>query len=111
MARQWNLPEAFADMIERHHDIESIAKNAKANPGKTAVALSALLPTVADSEWCECALFEKYFEQTAPSGGPAVAEMLHEIDDLFVSFAPVLKVSTPSKSLVESYQEVTAAAR
>jgi HD-like signal output (HDOD) protein len=110
MARQWNLPEAFADMIEDHHNIAAIAANAKAHPGKTAVALSALLPTVADSEWSECALFEKYFEQTAPTGGPSIAELLGQIDELFVSFAPVLKVSTPSKSLVESYQEVMAAA-
>jgi HD-like signal output (HDOD) protein len=110
MARQWNLPEVFADMIEDHHNIDAIAANSKANPGKTAVALSALLPTVADSEWCECSLFEKYFEKTAPSGGPTVLEVLTQIDDLFVSFAPVLKVSNPSKSLVESYHEVTATA-
>jgi HD-like signal output (HDOD) protein len=110
MARQWNLPEAFADMIEGHHNIDTIAANSKANPGKTAVALSALLPTVADSEWCECSLFEKYFDKTAPSGGPTIVELLAQIDELFVSFAPVLKVSTPSKSLVESYHEVTAAA-
>jgi HD-like signal output (HDOD) protein len=107
MARQWNLPEAFADMIESHHDIEKHAADCKAHPGKAAVALSALLPTVADFNWCECSLFEQYYEKTVPQGSPSVLEILAQIDELFVSFAPVLKVSTPSKSLVESYQEVT----
>jgi HD-like signal output (HDOD) protein len=108
MARQWNLPEAFADMIESHHNIEQHAADCKANPGKMAVALSALLPTVADSHWCECQQFEEYFNQSVPEGSPSVLEILTQIDELFVSFAPVLKISTPSKSLVESYQEATA---
>jgi HD-like signal output (HDOD) protein len=109
MARQWNLPEDFADMIEAHHEIERHAANFKAKPGKMAVALSALLPSVADAEWCECAAFEQYYEKTVPSGSPAVVEILAQIDEQFVNFAPVLKVSNPSKSLVESYQEVAAA--
>jgi HD-like signal output (HDOD) protein len=110
MARQWKLPEAFADMIENHHKIEQFAAECKTHPDKLSVALSALLPTVADSEWRECEQFEKYYEQTVPAGSPSVAEILAEIDEQFVNFAPVLKVSTPSKSLVECYQEVTAAA-
>jgi HD-like signal output (HDOD) protein len=107
MARQWNLPEVFADMIESHHEIEEHVANVKANPGKAAVALSALLPSVADPRWCECSQFEKYFLKTTPPGGPSVLEILTQIDELFVSFAPVLKVSNPNKSLVECYQEVT----
>ena len=110
MARQWNLPNDFAAAIESHHAIEQYAANAKAHPGKTAVALSALLPTVADPEWTECRLFEQYYDQTVPSGSLTVAEMLAQIDEQFVNFAPVLKVSTPNKSLVDCYQEVTAAA-
>lgn len=110
MARQWNLPEAFADMIESHHDVEQHTANCKSHPGKAAVALSALLPSVADPEWCECSLFEKYYEKTSPSGGPTVLELLTQLDEQFVGFAPVLKVSNPSKSLVECYQEVTTAA-
>ena len=110
MARQWNLPEEFAAMIENHHAIEQYVANPQANPGKTAVALSALLPTVADPEWTECRLFEQYYDQTVPRGSTTVAEMLAQIDEQFVNFAPVLKVSSPRKSLVECYQEVVAAA-
>ncbi len=109
MARQWNLPEAFADMIESHHEIDKHAANYKSNPGKMAVALSALLPTVTDPEWCECSLFEKYYDKTIPPGNPTVVEILTQIDEQFVNFAPVLKVSNPNKSLVECYQEVAAA--
>jgi hypothetical protein len=111
MARQWNLPLDFAAMIETHHDIAGFAANPKGNPGHLAVALSALLPTVTDPVWSECALFESYYESTAPAGSPAVVEMLAQIDEQFVNFAPVLKVSNPSKSLVECYNEVAAAAK
>jgi HD-like signal output (HDOD) protein len=111
MARQWNLPEDFATMIESHHDIAAFAANPKGNPGHLAVALSALLPTVTDPEWCECGKFEQYYEKTIPSGCPSIVELLTQIDEQFVNFAPVLKVSNPNKSLVECYQEVTAAAK
>jgi hypothetical protein len=108
MARQWNLPEAFADMIEAHTDVDKYVAECKSQPGKASVAISALLPSVTDPVWTECHLFEKNYELTCPQGGPSVAEMLAQIDELFVSFAPVLKVSNPSKSLVDCYNEITA---
>jgi hypothetical protein len=56
-----------------------------------------------------CSLFEQYYDQTVPRGSTTVAETLSQLDEQFVNFAPVLKVSSPRKSLVECYQEVTAA--
>ena len=36
-------------------------------------------------------------------------EVLEKIDEEFADFAPILKLATPSKSLLDSYQEVAAA--
>ncbi|MCX5772585.1 MAG: HDOD domain-containing protein, partial [Candidatus Hydrogenedentes bacterium] len=46
MARQWNLPDDFAVLVEYHHAIDRWASEADVNPARFAVALSALLPTV-----------------------------------------------------------------
>ncbi len=107
MARNWNLPDAFADLIESHEQIESYVDAAESSPGKLSVALSALLPTVADPLWTECAAFESYYERIMPAACPPVADMLAQTDKEFEEFAPVLKVATPSKSLVDCYAEAT----
>jgi HD-like signal output (HDOD) protein len=109
MARQWNLPDAFAVLIEEHQAIDRWASEARTQPAKFAVALSSLLPTVADPLWNECSLFEHYYRQALPSGGPEVEQTLESVDAGFREFAPVLKLATPAKSLVEGYGEVAAA--
>ncbi len=110
MARQWNLPEDFALLVENHQAIDRWVSHADAEPAKLAVALSALLPTTADPTWTESELFEAYYQRICPTGGPSVHELLEQTDDGFTEFAPVLKLSNPSKSLVDCYEEVTAAA-
>ncbi|MFZ5830670.1 MAG: HDOD domain-containing protein [Planctomycetota bacterium] len=110
MARQWNLPEEFALLIEHHQEIDRWAGDPKKEPGKLAVALSALLPTIADTQWLECGLLEQYYQQVAPSGSPTIAEQLAKTDAGFGEFAPVLKLATPGKSLVELHQETLAGA-
>ncbi|MBN2579270.1 MAG: HDOD domain-containing protein [Pirellulales bacterium] len=110
MARQWNLPESFAEMIESHPAVRQLAEQPANNAEKLAVALSALLPTLADPTWVECGPFEEYYEEIAPAGHPNVPQLLEQIDREFASFAPVLKLSLPAKSLVDCYREVAAAA-
>lgn len=110
MARHWNLPENFARLLENHQAIERWASRAEAEPGKLVVALSALLPTTADSTWTECESFEENYHRVAPARAPSVADLLARTDREFGEFAPVLRLSTPSKSLVDSYHEVAAPA-
>jgi len=106
MTCQWNLPASFTEMIENHEAIERFAERPAENAEKVAVALSALLPTVADPVWVECQQFEEYYKKTAPAGSPPVPQLLEQLDQECSKFAPVLKLSTPGKSLVESYQEI-----
>jgi len=110
MARHWNLPESFAVLIEAHCDIEGAMQQAGTQPGRAAVALSALLPAAIDNRWTECALFETHYDKLRPANGPAVTDFLAEIDNEYGQFAPLLKLATPAKSLVEAYQETVAAA-
>ncbi|HEV3342162.1 MAG TPA: HDOD domain-containing protein [Pirellulales bacterium] len=108
MARQWNLPAEFADLIGRHTDFERLVADAGARPEQLAVALSSLLPVASDDAWHECSRFAASYEQLCPAGGPTLIDFLEKIDLEFIEFAPVLKVAAPAKSLLTRYAEATA---
>jgi HD-like signal output (HDOD) protein len=106
MTRHWNLPENFANLIECHTAIENYLDEPKKTPDKAAVALSAMLPTTADPIWTECQQFESYYEKIVPGNNPTIPEILNQIDTEFNQFAPFMKLATPTKSLVDCYNEV-----
>lgn len=109
MARGWNLPDGFAVLIESHTQLANwIAESSKA-PDKLAVAISALLPAVGDEQWVECEEFETTYHKISPVGSPSVVEVLAGVDEEFAEFAPVLKIATPARSLVERFNQMTAA--
>jgi HD-like signal output (HDOD) protein len=110
MARQWNLPAEFAALIEEHVATDRLADAGTADPLKSAVRLSSLLPAAGDDAWHEGAQFEHAYQQLAPAGGPGVVEFLGLLDGEFKQFAPVLNVSTAAKSLVDSFNEFAATA-
>jgi HD-like signal output (HDOD) protein len=107
MARHWNLPEDFAHLIESHIEIEELIQKTAEAPDKVAVSLSALLPAIADPVWIECQQFESYYEKINPGNSPTIIELLSQIDREFEQFAPLMKIGTPSKSLVDRYNDVT----
>ena len=110
MARHWNLPEDFACLIENHTAIDKLLECVSGAPEKAAVITSALLPTVADPVWIECQQLESYYEKMNPGNSPTLSELLGQIDQEFEKFAPLMKLSTPAKSLVDRYSEATVAA-
>jgi HD-like signal output (HDOD) protein len=110
MARHWNLPERFALLIEGHPAIDRWSTVAEAEPERLAVALSALLPPLADGVWLDSAKFESCYGHAARPGSPSTLDLLKQTDREFNDFAPVLKLAVPGKSLVEAYDEVAAAA-
>jgi len=107
MARQWNLPEDFAVLIENHLDADHWLAQPNREAAKIAVSMSALLPTTTDPAWTECSRFEALYDGSRPAAAPSIVELLGRIDEEFTEFAPVLKVGSPSKSLVELYHEAT----
>jgi HD-like signal output (HDOD) protein len=108
MARQWNLPEEFTLLIESHQAVDRWALEPQAQPGKLAVAMSALLPPTSDPTWHERELLDDYYQKVAPGGAPPLGELLGQADQAFAAFAPVLRVPPPERSLVDSYQEPAA---
>jgi HD-like signal output (HDOD) protein len=110
LARHWNLPDGFAVLIEHHLEIDRWVQDFRNQPGKLAVAMSALLPTAREAIWKDCSQLETCYEQVKPQAGLAMVELLGRVDDEFAEFAPVLKLSGVGKSLVDAYHEVTAPA-
>jgi HD-like signal output (HDOD) protein len=110
MARQWNLPENFACLIESHATTDGLLENASEAREKTSMVISSLLPTVADPIWAESQQLESYYEKINPGNSPTLPELLGQIDQEFEKFAPLMKLSTPAKSLVDRYNETTVAA-
>ncbi len=109
MARQWSLPESCAVLIEDHLDVDQWASHAESEPGKLAVAMSALLPAITDGDWNEQSVFQTHYQQVCPPGGPSIEQLLTKIDEEFADFAPVLRISAPANTLVESYSQAAAA--
>ncbi len=110
MARHWNLPEDFAVLIENHLEVDRWIEQQEREPGKLAVAISALLPTSSDRTWAERARFEECYGRVCPADGPPLVDLLEQIEQDFNEIAPVLKVSCPGKTLVDYYNEVATAA-
>jgi len=107
MARQWNLPAEFAELIGGHTDLERLLADG-ARPEQLAVALSSLFPVASDDAWHECGQFAASYGQLCPADGPNMVDFLEKVDLEFIEFAPVLKVAAPAKSLLTRYAEATA---
>jgi HD-like signal output (HDOD) protein len=110
IARQWNLPEEFAVLVEDHLAVDRGAAGPALPPAKLAVALSALLPSVTDPCWTECDVLEEHYGRLTGPGRPTLADLLARVDGEFAQFAPVLRLPMPSKSLSDGLEEALAAA-
>jgi HD-like signal output (HDOD) protein len=101
MARHWSLPEEFAKLIESHTQLDQLMAASTKEVGKLSVALSALLPANHDEQWYEREKFISAYERLSAGRGKDVADLFAQIDAEFAEFAPVLKLATPAKSLVQ----------
>lgn len=110
MARLWNLPPGFGELIGSHTEVEKLLKDNAAEPGRLAVAISALLPSSKDDSWPEHAQFESACIKAAGVEIPSISELLETVDVAYADFAPVLKLAAPPKSLAETFAEISVAA-
>ena len=101
MARNWSLPEEFAELIETHPNLDDLLSQ-DTPPRMLAVSLSALLPSAFDGGWNEKGKFVKAYEKLCKADGTALAKTLEKVDSEFEEFAPVLKLSVPAQSLVDA---------
>jgi HD-like signal output (HDOD) protein len=107
LARIWNLPESFAGLMERHASIDALIVDPLSTPGHLAVALSALLPSASDEKWTEWPQFEAAYKAIVKNDSPTIDQALAKIDAQFAEFAPLMKLATPAKSLLDLYKAAT----
>lgn len=100
LARRWNLPEEFVELIECHTKFRELLSTG-ATPGQVAVCMSALLPAVRDEAWHEREPFTDAFCRLTGSTEAQIAPLLAEIDTDFLEFGPVLKLGMPSRTLAQ----------
>lgn len=105
MGQQWNLPAGLTEPIGRHAEIDELAAQPAAAPAALAVALSALLPATVDPVWTERPRFEELYRQIGSPKWPSAAEILAEVDRDYAEFAPLLKMASTGKSLVDRLAE------
>lgn len=91
MCRSWSLPEEFATLIEAHCQLDELVAAGGKFPGKLAVALSALLPAVSDTQWKDRERFLAVFNQLTIGKGTTAPRFLAEVDKAFAEFAPVMR--------------------
>ncbi len=109
MARQWSLPEEFAQLIEAHTQLDKFLAEGCKDPGRLAVALSALLPANHDDQWFEREKFVAAYQQLTAGKGKPAEELFGQIDKEFTEFAPVMKLATPTKTLSKHLAEAAVA--
>ena len=102
IARNWKLPEGFAELVGVHSD--DLLRTEDCDPRCLAIQMSALLPAASDEEWHERERFERAYNDIRSQNGPTLLEILEATDKGFAEFAPILKLATPTRSLVERFQ-------
>lgn len=105
MCRSWSLPEEFATLIESHCKLDELVATGDKFPGKLSVALSALLPAASDKDWKDRERFVATFNKLAAGKKSTAPRFLAEVDKDFGEFAPVLRLSAPTKTLVQFLEE------
>ena len=110
IARAWKMPEGFANLVERHISLDSDPNSRPLDTAQLAVSLSSLLPSVSDSRWHDYARFEESYGFVFRAGGPSMNDLLARIDREFQDFAPMLKLTAPTKSLAVWRDDSVAAA-
>jgi HD-like signal output (HDOD) protein len=99
MARAWNLPDRFIELIQSHTDLATWMVEPEQHLDRFSVSLSAHLPACSDAEWWNRDTFELAYALVSDKGCPSIADLFSQIDKEFDEFAPVLKLAGPTRSL------------
>lgn len=103
--KNWKMPENFARMISQHTAFDERWLHSKAMASQVAVSLSCLLPSAHDNHWNDAEVFRKAMANLSKSYKLDVMQMFAKTDRDLENFAPVLKLNSPSKSLVAALQQ------
>lgn len=105
LARNWKLPESFADLIQNHTHLERLLTAGTAAQGPACVALASLLPSTVDDSWPERAMLLDGFRRLTEESEATLLVLLEETDASTADFAPLLKLPTPKRSLADHWRD------
>ncbi len=105
LVRNWNLPDSFATLIERHPDWNELLSASPPVLDAACVALASLLPSCQDDVWYDRDVFISGIEQLSSKSPIDLTAMLADADVKFSEFAPILKLAVPSVSLSDWYSK------
>ena len=101
LAKQWNLPEEFVNLIAQHTHLSELLAGGEACRGTACVALASLLPSCSDEEWSERSQFIAGYKQLTGKSEADLAQLFADVDSATAEFAPVLKLPIPKTSLAQ----------
>ena len=99
LGQHWKLPEILVDLTSNHLHVQEMSSVFAHHPERAVVALSALLPSVAVSEWEDQKLFESSFEMCAPENPRLPSLLFNKVDREFDQYAALLQIAMPKQSL------------
>lgn len=105
LATTWGLPEHFVKLIQNHTQLSELLKAGKADLDAACVAVASLLPSCADEAWSEREEFADGFAQVTAGHAVDMLSLFEQVDEAAADFAPLLKLPTPKRTLVEYWNE------
>ncbi len=105
LVRNWQLPEEFAVLIERHPNLDELLNGNSPARDAACVALAALLPSCQDETWQDEDEFIAGLTRLAGCSSVATLALLAETDETFEKFAPVMRLPVPERTLQQWYNQ------
>jgi HD-like signal output (HDOD) protein len=99
LGQHWKLPDVLTDLTTSHLHAEETSAEFRQHPERAVVALSALLPSVVQSEWEDRKLFMRTFETCFPGRSQLFMTLFDRVDREFDQYAALLQITPPSQSL------------
>jgi len=99
LGQHWKLPEALTDLTTHHLCTDKTTANSGQYPERAVVALSALLPSVVQTNWEDRQLFMSAFEASFPGKSPTFVTLFDRVDREFDQYAALLQITPPKQSL------------
>jgi len=99
LGQHWKLPESLTDLTTNHLCTEKASKEFDQHPERAVVILSALLPSVVQTNWVDRALFTSSFEACFPGKSQLFVTLFDRVDREFDQYAALLHIDPPKQSL------------
>ena len=99
LGQHWKLPEILVDLTSNHLKAEEASADFHCHPERAVVALSALLPSVAQADWEDRKLFTSTFETCFPGKSRLFVTLFDRVDREFNQYAALLQLAPPKQSL------------